>query len=59
MENIIVAFSNLPCILPLCTSFMNNDILTTIAIATVSIGSFTSHLIECQILDFLHHYLTI
>jgi hypothetical protein len=29
MENIIVAFSNFPCVLPLHTSYTHNDIFTT------------------------------
>jgi len=46
MENLIVAFSNLPCVYPLYIAYTNNDILTFGAIAFVSTASFVSHLIE-------------
>lgn len=44
--NIIVAFSNLPCLLPIYTSIYNNDLFTAIPIVSVSLFSFVSHLIE-------------
>ena len=46
MENIIVACSNILCILPIRTALMYNDMLTTLAISMVSFASFASHLIE-------------
>ena len=44
--NIIVAFSNIPCIYPILLSLKNRDHITTIAITYVAAASFLSHLVE-------------
>jgi hypothetical protein len=45
-ENLLVAFSNFPCVYPISQSYDKGDYLTTSVIAFVSIASFVSHLIE-------------
>ncbi|QTF49193.1 hypothetical protein qu_301 [Acanthamoeba polyphaga mimivirus] len=46
MENLIVAISNFPAVLPICLSFLKRDFITFGTITFVSIASFISHLIE-------------
>lgn len=48
MENIIVAGSNLLCVLPIYTSYVNSDYYTFCAILFVASASIVSHLIECH-----------
>ena len=46
MENLAVALSNLPVLLPLKTAVARGDFWTTMAIAFVGLASFVSHLVE-------------
>lgn len=46
MENIVVAFSNAPCIYPLYITYKNKDWITFSSVAFVSGASFVSHLFE-------------
>ena len=46
MENIIVALTNLPVILPIRTSYLKGDMLTATTIGFVGLASFVSHLAE-------------
>lgn len=44
--NLVVAASNIPCVLPLYTSYVENDYLTFAVIAFVAFFSIISHLVE-------------
>jgi len=46
MENIIVALSNFTSLLPIYTSYIHNDNITTYIILFASLASVTSHLVE-------------
>jgi len=46
MENLIVAFSNLPAILPISTAYNHDDFWSTATICFVAVASFVSHLFE-------------
>lgn len=46
MENVIVAFTNFPVILPLETAWKNNDITSFFVILFVGVASIVSHLAE-------------
>jgi len=46
LENLIVAFSNIPCLWSISQAFRNNDLLTAGIIANVGLASFLSHLVE-------------
>lgn len=46
LENILVAFSNIPCYFPIRTALQNSDSLTASALIFVSSASFLSHLVE-------------
>jgi hypothetical protein len=46
MENLLVAVTNLPVILPLLVTWNNNDFLSFFVIAFVGFFSFVSHLVE-------------
>ncbi len=46
MENLFVAISNLPAVLPIATSYLRKDHVTTCCITFVAIASAISHLVE-------------
>jgi len=46
MENLLVASTNLPILLPLYLTYLNNDYLTGLSLLFLGIFSFTSHLFE-------------
>lgn len=46
MENLLVALTNVPCVIPILTSLKQRDYVTATCVAFVSLASIVSHLFE-------------